>query len=61
MCNVNAEEIIVMFSLCKRGELASDLFFPLKWLLCLDAQNMQEENLTVVSLLMMVEGGLETA
>jgi len=61
MCNVNAEDIIMMFSLCKRGELVSNLSLPLKQLLYLKTQNMQEENLTLVSLMMMVERGLETA
>lgn len=44
MCSVNAEDIIMVFSLCKRRDL--------------DIQNMQRK--ITVSLLMMVERGLET-
>lgn len=60
MCAVNSQEIIMMFLLCKRGEFVSDLSFSLKWRLYLDTWNMQEENLMLVSLLLMVEKGLET-
>lgn len=50
----------MMFLLCKRGEFVSDLSSSLKWRFYLDTWNMQEENLMLVSLLLMVEKGLET-